>query len=44
MSMWNDIVWVAKGNDELCVNKTKTIFMNMQKDSSRSLVFPGAWI
>ena len=25
MSMFNDIVWNAKGNDELCVNNSKTI-------------------
>ena len=25
MSMFNDIVWDAKGNDALCVNKSKTI-------------------
>ena len=25
MSMFNDIVWDAKGNDELCVNDSKTI-------------------
>ena len=25
MSMFNDIVWDAKGNDELCVNNSKTI-------------------
>ena len=25
MSMLNDIVWDAKGNDELCVNDSKTI-------------------
>ena len=24
MSMFNDIVWDAKGNDELCVNNSKT--------------------
>ena len=25
MSMFNDIVWAAKGNDELCENNSKTI-------------------
>ena len=25
MSMFNDIVWDAQGNDELCVHKPKTI-------------------
>ena len=25
MSMFNDTVWEAKGNDELCVNNSKTI-------------------
>ena len=25
MSMFNDIVWDAKGNDEFCVNDAKTI-------------------
>ena len=25
MSMFNDIVWDAKGNDELCVNNSKTV-------------------
>ena len=25
MSMFNDIVWDAKGHDELCVNNSKTI-------------------
>ena len=25
MSMFSDIVWAAKGNDELCVNNSKTI-------------------
>ena len=29
MSMFDDIVWDAKGNDELCVNNSKT----MLKDS-----------
>ena len=24
MSMFNDIVWDAEGNDELCVNNSKT--------------------
>ena len=25
LSMFNDIVWDARGNDELCVNNAKTI-------------------
>ena len=44
MSMFHDIVWAAKGNDELCENNSKTIWKVCWKISSRSLVFPGAWI
>ena len=32
MSMFNDIVWDAKGNDELCVNISKAVIKSMQKD------------
>ena len=40
MSTFNDIVWDAGGNDELCEKwcRIRTTI------SSRSLVFPGAWI
>ena len=32
MSMFNDIVWDAKGNDEFCENNSKTIKKSMLKD------------
>ena len=44
MTMFNDLVWDAKGNDELCVNNFKDNQRVCRKISSRSLVFPGAWI
>ena len=44
MSMFNDVVWDAEGNDELCVNNSKTI-------KEYAEIFPGghwcffkAWI
>ena len=43
MSMFNNMVWDAKGNVELCVNNSQTKRV-CRKISSRSLVFPGAWI
>ena len=30
MSMFNDIVWDAKGNHELCVNNSKTLNENAE--------------
>ena len=33
MSMFNDVVWDAKGNDELCLNNPKTILNSMLVDS-----------
>ena len=44
MSMFNGIVWDAEGNDELCENKFKDNCRVCRKISSRSLVFPRAWI
>ena len=42
MSMFNDIVWDAKGNEEICENNSKKL-KNTLKDSLRSLVFPWTW-
>ena len=41
MSMCNGIIWDAKGNDELCVNDSRTINEFAEKDSSRSFSFLG---
>ena len=43
MSMFNDIVWDVKGNDELCENNSRQLNI-MLVDSLASLVFPRAWI
>ena len=44
MSTFNNIVWDARGNDELCENNSKNVCSVRTTISSRSLVFPGAWI
>ena len=44
MTMFNDIDWDAKGNEELCENISKTCWSIRWTISSRSLVFLGAWI
>ena len=44
MSMSNDIIWNAKGNDELGENNLKTFLKKCCKIPSRSLVFHRAWI
>ena len=56
MSMFNDIVWDAKGNDELCVNNSKTIKENagrfprglwsswIRKEVARNLRWQTRWI
>ena len=41
MSMFNDIVWDAKGNDELCVNNSKTIEEHAERFPRGHWSFPG---
>ena len=44
MSMFNDIVWDAKGNDELCVHNSKTIIEYPERfpRGHRSFLGPGS--
>ena len=44
MSMFNDILWDAKGNDELCVNNSKTIEEYADRFPPGHWSFLGAWI
>ena len=43
MSMFHDIVWDAKGNDELCVNNSKAIreYAERFPRGHRSFLGPG---
>ena len=44
MSMFNDIEWEARGNEELSENNSKSVAEYARQIFSRSLVFHGAWI
>ena len=44
MSMFNDIIWDAKGYDEFCVNNSKTIKEYAERFPRGHLVFLGARI
>ena len=44
MPMFNDIVWDAKGNNELRANNSKTIKDCRRSPRGQWMVFPGAWI
>ena len=44
MSMYNDIVWKGKGNQEMCIANSKNRSILCKKIRARTLVISWAWI